>query len=120
FGGHHRVRFGDGLLASRRLVQMEAFLQLATRDGRARGRQTGRGHRGAFAASGVRAPGLSSATPSPGAEPFESEKLIAETTPRQRRRNSRKAAIVAPPPQGFRLPKPIRRLQRRAPLYALQ
>jgi len=46
--------------------------------------------------------------------------LITETTPRQRRRNSRKAEIVAPPPQGFRLPKPIRRLQRQAPLYALQ
>jgi len=46
--------------------------------------------------------------------------LIAETTPRQRRRNSRKAEIVAPPPQGFRLPKPIRRLQRQAPMYALQ
>jgi len=46
--------------------------------------------------------------------------LIAETTPRQRRRHSRKAEIVAPPPQGFRLPKPIRRLQRQAPMYALQ
>jgi 1-acyl-sn-glycerol-3-phosphate acyltransferase len=45
--------------------------------------------------------------------------LIAETTPRQRRRNSKKAAIVAPS-EGFRLPKPIRRLQRRAPMYALQ
>ncbi|OLD07576.1 MAG: acyltransferase family protein [Chloroflexi bacterium] len=46
--------------------------------------------------------------------------MIAATTPRQRRRNSRKAEIVAPPPQGFRLPKPIRRLQRQAPMYALQ
>jgi len=46
--------------------------------------------------------------------------LIAATTPRQRRRNSRKAEIVAPPPQGFRLPKPMRRLQRQAPIYALQ
>ncbi len=27
---------------------------------------------------------------------------------------------MAPPPQGFRLPKPIRRLQRQAPMYALQ
>jgi len=27
---------------------------------------------------------------------------------------------VAPPPQGFRLPKPMRRLQRQAPIYALQ
>ena len=27
---------------------------------------------------------------------------------------------MAPPPQGFRLPKPIRRLQRQAPIYALQ
>ena len=46
--------------------------------------------------------------------------MIAATTPRQRRRNSRKAEIVAPSPQGFRLPKPIRRLQRQAPIYALQ
>ncbi|OLC18703.1 MAG: hypothetical protein AUH27_07635 [Chloroflexi bacterium 13_1_40CM_66_19] len=46
--------------------------------------------------------------------------MISATTPRQRRRNSRKAEIVAPPPQGFRLPKPIRRLQRQAPIYALQ
>ena len=46
--------------------------------------------------------------------------MIAATTPRQRRRNSRKAEIVAPPPQGYRLPKPIRRLQRQAPIYALQ
>ena len=46
--------------------------------------------------------------------------MIAETTPRQRRRTSRKAEILAPPPQGFRLPKPIRRLQRQAPVYLLQ
>jgi 1-acyl-sn-glycerol-3-phosphate acyltransferase len=45
--------------------------------------------------------------------------VIAETTPEERRRSSTKAAIVAPA-QGFRLPKPIRRLQRRAPMYALQ
>src|SRR5207248_11045300 len=46
-------------------------------------------------------------------------KLIAEKTPVERRRTSKKAAIVAPR-QGFRLPKPIRRLQRQAPFYALQ
>ena len=45
--------------------------------------------------------------------------MIAETTRGQRRRQSKKAAIVAPS-EGFRLPKPIRRLQRRAPMYALQ
>jgi len=45
--------------------------------------------------------------------------LIAETTRAQRRRHSKKAAIVAPS-EGFRLPKPIRRLQRQAPMYALQ
>jgi 1-acyl-sn-glycerol-3-phosphate acyltransferase len=45
--------------------------------------------------------------------------VIAETTPQGRRRNSRKAEIVAPRP-GFRLPKPVRKLQRRAPMYALQ
>jgi len=46
--------------------------------------------------------------------------LIAPTTPRDRRRNSQKAEIVVPPREGFRLPKPIRRLQRRAPMYAIQ
>jgi 1-acyl-sn-glycerol-3-phosphate acyltransferase len=45
--------------------------------------------------------------------------LISESTPAARRRQSQKAAIVAPR-QGFRLPKPIRRLQRQAPMYALQ
>jgi len=44
---------------------------------------------------------------------------LIETTPRERRRNSQKAEIVAPP-QGFRLPKPVRRLQRQAPMYAIQ
>jgi 1-acyl-sn-glycerol-3-phosphate acyltransferase len=45
--------------------------------------------------------------------------VIAESTPDQRRRVSRKAEIVSPP-SGFRMPKPIRRLQRKAPYYALQ
>jgi 1-acyl-sn-glycerol-3-phosphate acyltransferase len=45
--------------------------------------------------------------------------LIVETTREQRRRASKKAEIVVPQP-GFRMPKPIRRLQRQAPLYALQ
>ncbi|HET7419101.1 MAG TPA: lysophospholipid acyltransferase family protein [Candidatus Dormibacteraeota bacterium] len=45
--------------------------------------------------------------------------MIAEASREERRRNSRKADIVAPR-QGFRLPKPIRRLQRQAPMYALQ
>jgi len=45
--------------------------------------------------------------------------LIAETTPGQRRRNSQKAEIVAPR-QGLRLPRPVRRLRRQAPMYALQ
>ena len=45
--------------------------------------------------------------------------MITETTRQERRRSSRKAEIVEQP-QGFRLPKPIRRLQRRAPMYALQ
>ena len=44
---------------------------------------------------------------------------MIETTPRERKRNSRKAEIVAPR-QGFRLPRPIRRLQRQAPVYAIQ
>ena len=45
--------------------------------------------------------------------------MIAETT-RERRRNSKKAEIVVAPRPGFRLPKPIRRLQRNAPMYAIQ
>jgi 1-acyl-sn-glycerol-3-phosphate acyltransferase len=45
--------------------------------------------------------------------------LIAEKTPAQRRATSKKAEIVAPR-QGFRLPRPIRRLQRQAPFLALQ
>jgi 1-acyl-sn-glycerol-3-phosphate acyltransferase len=45
--------------------------------------------------------------------------LIAETTRQERRRSSKKAEIVAPR-QGFQVPKPVRRLQRRAPMYALQ
>src|SRR5256885_8071957 len=57
--------------------------------------------RGAFAAAGVRAPGLPPAAPPPRTQPLEPEELIAETTPGQRRRHSRKAEIVAPPPQGL-------------------
>jgi 1-acyl-sn-glycerol-3-phosphate acyltransferase len=45
--------------------------------------------------------------------------LITESTPRERRRHSQKAEVVAPR-EGFRLPRPIRRLQRQAPMYALQ
>jgi 1-acyl-sn-glycerol-3-phosphate acyltransferase len=46
--------------------------------------------------------------------------LIAEkTTPAERRRNSQKAEIIAPR-SGFRLPKPLRRLRRNGPMYALQ
>lgn len=45
--------------------------------------------------------------------------MIAEKTREERRRTSKKAEIVSPR-EGFRLPRPVRRLQRRAPLYALQ
>ena len=45
--------------------------------------------------------------------------MIAETTRAERRRNSKKAEIVVERP-AFRLPRPIRRLQRQAPMYALQ
>jgi len=44
---------------------------------------------------------------------------LIETTPQERRRNSQEAEIVAPR-EGFRLPRPIRRLQRQAPMYAIQ
>ena len=44
---------------------------------------------------------------------------MIEATPRDRRRNSTRARVVAPR-EGRRLPAPVRRLQRRAPMYALQ
>jgi 1-acyl-sn-glycerol-3-phosphate acyltransferase len=44
---------------------------------------------------------------------------LIEVTPRERRRRSQKAEIVAPR-EGLRLPRPIRRLQRQAPMYAIQ
>ena len=44
---------------------------------------------------------------------------MIDTTTRERRRTSQKAVIVAPR-QGLRLPNPIRRLQRQAPMYAFQ
>ena len=47
------------------------------------------------------------------------KKAIVESTREERRRNSHKAQIVSSRP-GFRLPKPIRRLQRQAPMLALQ
>ncbi len=45
--------------------------------------------------------------------------MIQETTPKQRRRASKPAEIVQPR-SGLRLPKPVRRLRRQAPVYALQ
>jgi len=45
--------------------------------------------------------------------------VIGETTAQERKRRSKKAEIVQPRP-GLRLPKQVRRLQRRAPMYALQ
>jgi 1-acyl-sn-glycerol-3-phosphate acyltransferase len=45
--------------------------------------------------------------------------VIQQKTPRQRRTASKPATIVRAK-SGFRLPKPVRRLQRKAPLYALQ
>lgn len=45
--------------------------------------------------------------------------MIAETTREQRRRSSKKVEVIQAR-QGFRLPKPIRRVQRQAPMYALQ
>jgi 1-acyl-sn-glycerol-3-phosphate acyltransferase len=44
---------------------------------------------------------------------------MIQATPKQRRKNSKPVEIVTPH-EGFRLPKPVRRLQRQAPLYALQ
>src|SRR3989442_13424250 len=71
---------------------------------------------GAIAAAGIRAAGVPAAEAAPRAP---TEQLIAESTSVERKRNSQKAKVVAPP-TGFRLPKPIRRLQRQAPMYALQ
>lgn len=45
--------------------------------------------------------------------------MIAETTRAQRRRGSKKAEIIEPR-RGLRLPRSLRRLQRQAPVYALQ
>lgn len=45
--------------------------------------------------------------------------MITEPTHAQRRRHSKKAEIISPR-QGFRVPKRIRRLQRQAPMLALQ
>ena len=45
--------------------------------------------------------------------------MIVQETREERRRTSKKAEIVAPR-QGFRLPRPIRRLQRQAPTIALR
>jgi 1-acyl-sn-glycerol-3-phosphate acyltransferase len=45
--------------------------------------------------------------------------MIQKTTPTQRRRDSKPAAIVQRR-SGLRLPKPVRRLRRQAPVYALQ
>ena len=45
--------------------------------------------------------------------------MITETRREELRRTSKKAEIITPR-EGFRLPKPIRRLQRKAPMYALQ
>src|ERR1700682_6023716 len=45
--------------------------------------------------------------------------MIQQKTPRQRRTASKPATIVRSK-SGFRLPKPVRQLQRQAPLYALQ
>jgi 1-acyl-sn-glycerol-3-phosphate acyltransferase len=44
---------------------------------------------------------------------------MIQATPKQRKKKSKPAEIVLPR-EGFRLPKPVRRLQRQAPLYALQ
>ena len=44
---------------------------------------------------------------------------MIESTAVQRRRRARKAEIIRPR-GGFRLPRPLRRLQRQAPVYALQ
>ena len=45
--------------------------------------------------------------------------MIAETSAEARRRSSQKVEIVTPRP-GWRFPRPVRQLQRQAPMYALQ
>jgi 1-acyl-sn-glycerol-3-phosphate acyltransferase len=45
--------------------------------------------------------------------------VIGQTTAQERKRRSKKAEIVQPKP-GLRLPRQVRRLQRQAPMYALQ
>ena len=45
--------------------------------------------------------------------------MIQEATPKQRKKNSKPAEIIRPS-EGLRLPKRVQRLQRQAPMYALQ
>ena len=46
--------------------------------------------------------------------------MSATESVKELRRRSRKAQVISTPDSAFRLPKPIRRLQRRAPMYAMQ
>src|SRR6202011_395697 len=80
---------------------------------------------------GIRAPGLSPTPPTAGEKrPSTSitqgagmtAQPVTDLETKELRRRSRKAKVVAPPraPAGLRLPKPIRRLQRNAPMYAIQ
>ena len=45
---------------------------------------------------------------------------IYDAPARERRRRSQEAKVVGPPPGGLRLPRRVRRLQRQAPMYAIQ
>jgi 1-acyl-sn-glycerol-3-phosphate acyltransferase len=49
----------------------------------------------------------------------EQEPAILSAPPDERRRRSKDAKVVGPEARGFRLPRPVRRLQKQAPMYAL-
>src|SRR3989441_3147280 len=108
---------------------MEARLQHAGRYGQPGSWQRRRGDESPAAPSGVRAPGFPPAPPQATRKRArrhhpDGAALTAEPATvldsRELRRRSRKAKVVTPPSPRLRLPRPIRRLQRQAPVYAIQ
>src|SRR4029077_19219857 len=137
-GGRHRIRLRRRLHAAGGRVRLETVLHLADGHGWSGPRQ-GRGdHRGTLTAAGIRASGVPPA-PAPRRAQRRSRHggtsgarmSASPATSAERRRRNQKAEIVtvhersgAGREQGalhdLRLPRRIRRLQRHAPLYAMQ
>src|SRR2546423_4758385 len=116
---HPVVRRRDGLPAACIGARLEAGVQPPPDHGCAGERQGPRSRRAAVATAGIRAPGIPAAAPAQAAAIAGRAELIVQEAREERRRTSKKAEIVAPR-QGFRLPRPIRRLQRQAPTIALR